>query len=96
MRGCPELSSDQPNDLSPSEREALSAFAPENFGPVVLIQLMRLYDVQMALLSCYDAEKAAYLAEMHEAGLSFTPPPAFALEDDVQEDAGAETTPEDV
>jgi hypothetical protein len=41
---------------------------------------MRLYDVQMALLSCYDPEKAGMLAEMHERGLSFTPPPAFAEE----------------
>lgn len=47
---------------------------------MVIIQLMRLYDVQMALLSCYDAEKAAMLAEMHERGLSFTPPPAFSEE----------------
>lgn len=60
--------------------DSVNAFAPENFGPVVLIQLMRLYDVQMALLSCYDAEKAEILARMHEQGLSFTPAPAFAEE----------------
>jgi hypothetical protein len=46
---------------------------------------MRLYDVQMALLSCYDQEKAGMLAEMHERGLSFTPPPAFSEEVEIEE-----------
>jgi hypothetical protein len=57
---------------------------------VVIIQLMRLYDVQMALLSCYDPEKAGMLAEMHERGMSFTPPPAFAeeLDEETQEPTG--------
>ncbi len=67
---------------TPNPPPSSSAFDPENFGTVVIIQLMRLYDVQMALLSCYDPEKAGMLAEMHERGLSFTPPPAFSEEVD--------------
>jgi hypothetical protein len=77
------LSDEQSTTSQPPSEEtsaASSAFDPTNFGPVVIIQLMRLYDVQMALLSCYDPEKAGMLAEMHERGLSFTPPPAFAEE----------------
>lgn len=83
--------SDEQSTPSPSasedESSGNSAFDPANFGAVVIIQLMRLYDVQMALLSCYDAEKAGTLAEMHERGLSFTPPPAFSeeLDEDVEE-----------
>lgn len=65
-------------EKSQKEQPSSSAFDPENFGPVVIIQLMRLYDVQMALLSCYDPEKAAMLAKMHEEGISFTPPPAYS------------------
>jgi hypothetical protein len=82
---CPTLSDEQstPN---------LSAFDPANFGPVVIIQLMRLYDVQMALLSCYDSEKAGMLAEMHERGMSFTPPPAFAEPSEEIDEDGQETT----
>jgi hypothetical protein len=57
--------------------EDSSAFAPENFGPVVLIQLNRLYDIGMALLSVFDADKAALLVKLHEDGHTFTPPPAF-------------------
>jgi hypothetical protein len=58
------------------------AFAPENFGRVVLIQLMRLYDVQLALLSCMDPEKAKDIVLMHEQGITFMPNPAFAAEED--------------
>jgi hypothetical protein len=80
------LSNQESQKESPSEEHAAAnAFAPENFGPVVLIQLMRLYDVQMALLSCYDAEKAQALALMHEQGLTFTPPPAYAVQDEEDE-----------
>jgi hypothetical protein len=77
------LSNQESQKESPSNEA--NAFAPENFGPVVLIQLMRLYDVQMALLSCYDAEKAQALALMHEQGLTFTPPPAYAVQDEEDE-----------
>ncbi|QBZ72294.1 hypothetical protein SEA_CIRCINUS_7 [Streptomyces phage Circinus] len=67
-----------------------SAFDPANFGPVVIIQLMRLYDVQMALLACYDPEKAGILAEMHERGVSFTPPPAYSEELDEPSEESSE------
>lgn len=56
------------------------AFAAANFGPVVLIQLMRLYDIQLALLSIQDPIKAQQLVEMHEQGLTFAPAPSFAVE----------------
>lgn len=65
-----------------SQEEPKDAFHPENFGPVTLIALMRLYDVGMALLSVHDAEKAATLADMHEKGLTFMPPPIFAIEEE--------------
>ena len=70
-----------------------SAFDPENFNFVVLVQLMRLYDVGMALLSCYDEQKAGMLAEMHERGFSFTPNPAFSVvedEDDAENDLASD------
>ncbi|QIN94001.1 hypothetical protein PP459_gp005 [Streptomyces phage Wakanda] len=96
MGGCSLSSQESPKE-SPSVNETPSAFDPENFNFVVLVQLMRLYDVGMALLSCYDEQKAATLAQMHEAGLSFTPNPAFAvMEDDDETMASPETTPEDL
>jgi hypothetical protein len=78
------LSSDESQKEMRSD--APSAFDPENFNFVVLVQLMRLYDVGMALLSCYDAQKADTLARMHEAGLSFTPNPAFSVFEDEDDD----------
>lgn len=65
-----------------SYEEALNAFAPENFNVVLLIQMMRTYDVLLALLAVQDQTKAAQLAEMHEQGLTFTPAPAFAVEEE--------------
>lgn len=58
------------------------AFAPENFNVVLLIQMMRTYDVLLALLAVQDPTKAAQLAEMHEQGLTFTPAPAYSVEED--------------
>lgn len=60
------------------------AFAPENFNMVLLIQMMRTYDLLLALLSVQDPNKAAQLAEMHEQGLTFTPAPAFSQEEDAE------------
>lgn len=60
----------------------VDAFAPENFNVVMLIQMMRTYDVLLALLAVQDPTKAAQLAEMHEQGLTFTPAPAFSVEED--------------
>lgn len=62
--------------------EVKSAFDPENFQMVVLIMLMRLYDINLALLSVHDPVKASQLARMHEKGLSFTPAPAFSEVED--------------
>jgi hypothetical protein len=73
------LSNSEPQPESPSDIQ--SAFDPENFQTVLLIQTMRLYDIGMALLACQDPEKAEILAGMHEAGLTFTPAPAFAMEE---------------
>lgn len=56
---------------------AKSAFDPANFNEVTLIMLMRVYDLQLALLSAIDADKASLLVEFHAKGQSFCPPPAF-------------------
>jgi hypothetical protein len=59
-----------------------SGFHPNNFEPVVLIQLTRLYDVGMALLAAVDVEKAKGLALLHSRGDFATPPPAFKEEEE--------------
>lgn len=59
-----------------------SAFNQESFQPVVIIQLMRLYDLMMALLVETNPVTAAKIKAMHEAGLSWCPPPAFAMEEE--------------
>lgn len=66
-----------------SDENKGSAFDPENFQMVVLIMLMRLYDINLALLSVHDPVKATQLAALHEQGKSFTPHPAFIEEEDV-------------
>lgn len=55
-----------------------SAFDPENFGPVMIIQMMRLYDIGLALLAAVDPEQAEKLADLHENGITFCPPPRLA------------------
>ncbi|AXH68721.1 hypothetical protein SEA_SPARKLEGODDESS_3 [Streptomyces phage SparkleGoddess] len=62
------------------EEVNMDAFAPENFNKVMLIQTMRIYDLLLAILSIDSPQKAAQIAEMHEAGLTFNPAPAFSLE----------------
>lgn len=64
------------------EQAAANAFAPENFNTVLLIQMMRTYDILLALLAVQDPGKAMELAAMHEKGLTFTPAPAFSVEDE--------------
>lgn len=59
-----------------------NAFSPENFHMVLLIQMMRTYDILLALLAVQDPIKATQLVELHEAGKTFTPHPAFAVEED--------------
>lgn len=67
------------------EQENTDAFAPENFNTVLLIQMMRTYDILLALLSVHDPVKAEQLALMHEQGLTFTPHPKFSMEEDNDE-----------
>jgi len=43
-------------------------FAPENVGAFTLVTLMRLYDVNMALLNEQNPQVAARLHERHEQG----------------------------
>jgi hypothetical protein len=59
-----------------------NAFDPANFQTVLLIQMMRTYDILLALLAVHDPDKAEKLAAMHEQGLTFTPPPAFSIEEE--------------
>jgi hypothetical protein len=49
---------------------------------VLLIQMMRTYDILLALLAVQDPVKATQLADMHEKGLTFTPNPAFSVEEE--------------
>lgn len=66
------------------------AFDPENFNTVLLIMLMRLYDINLAQLAIDSPHKAQQLAEMHEKGLTFTPAPAFSME--VEDEETSEAT----
>lgn len=59
-----------------------SAFDPDNFGQVLLIQVSRLYDVGMALLAVVDVEKAVAMAQAHAKGAILSPPPAFVEEEE--------------
>jgi len=68
--------------MSEEEIQPGFAFDPENFQTVLLIMLMRLYDINLALLSVHDPVKATQLADMHEKGLTFTPNPAFSMEEE--------------
>lgn len=54
-----------------------SAFDPENYGPVSLIMMMRLYDIGLGLLSVFDENRADQLSAMHAQGLHYCPPPAY-------------------
>jgi hypothetical protein len=58
--------------------ETQDAFDPANFQMVLLIQMMRTYDILLALLAVQDPQKAVELAGMHEKGLTFTPNPSFS------------------
>jgi hypothetical protein len=59
--------------------ETLSAFDKEHAHEVIIIQLMRIYDIMLTQLSLIDAEKAQELLKLHEQGLSFMPNPSFAV-----------------
>lgn len=57
-------------------------FSPNNAPGLSLIVLMRLYDVQMALLSEVSPEKAEALHQAHLAGQIKGAPPAFTMPDE--------------
>lgn len=63
------------------EAQSNGAFDEDNFATVLLIQVSRLYDVGMALLSVVDHEKSVKMAEAHAQGIILTPPPAFREEE---------------
>lgn len=65
-----------------SELPDNSVFHDDNFNPVVLIQLTRLYDVGLALLSVFDADKASRMAQAHANGEVFSPAPAWTVDDE--------------
>lgn len=71
--------------------ESKSAFDKENFNEVTIIMLMRLYDLQLALLSSVNPDQAKYIVELHERGQSFAPPPAFVEYGEVVENADEES-----
>lgn len=57
--------------------DRLDTAADPNFQPIVIIQLMRIYDILLAILSLSDEAKAEKLAELHAKGIMFCPPPAW-------------------
>ena len=67
---------------SESDTDAVNAFDKEHAHEVIIIQLMRLYDIMLAQLSIDSPQKAAQLVEMHEKGMSFMPAPSFSVQED--------------
>jgi hypothetical protein len=53
----------------------------DNMLPAILIQLMRLYDIQMTLIGLQSPQHADMLQSMHERGEYLCPPPAIAYDD---------------
>lgn len=69
-------------DIDPDAAvEIEDPFSPKHVGAFTLIALMRLYDVQMALLGEQDAELAAKLTALHKDGKVFLPFPWLDVED---------------
>jgi hypothetical protein len=62
--------------------ETGSAFSPENMWPVLLIMMMRLYDLNLAFLSVVDEDKAQMIRTLHERGQTFAPQPKFVEYED--------------
>ncbi len=61
-----------------SESTNLDAFAPENIGFIHFIQLARLYDVGMALLTASDPNAAKTLLDIHSRGDLLGGAPTFS------------------
>jgi hypothetical protein len=64
-------------DTSIMEKEELDTAA--HFNTVVLIQLARIYDVMLALLTNVNPEQGRQIAAMHEAGQFLGAAPAVAI-----------------
>lgn len=62
--------------------EELNAFDKEHAHEVIIIQLMRVYDLLLAQLSIDSPQKAEQIVEMHEKGLSFMPAPSFSVQEE--------------
>lgn len=59
-----------------------SAFDPAHFNTMLLIQLARIYDLQLALVTLMDEDLGARLSALHEQGQLLGPPPALAVDDE--------------
>lgn len=55
-----------------TETMADEAYDPEVTQQLILLQLMRLYDVQMSILSEMNDERAEVMQKKHDAGELFT------------------------
>lgn len=51
----------------------------EAFSTIVVIQLARLYDLQLAMLSLIDPNLATHIEDLHSSGEFFGPEPALAV-----------------
>lgn len=71
-----------------SEPEHTSAFDEQNWWPVLLIMLSRLYDLELALLSAINPVKASEIVELHEQGHTFAPIPKFVSYEEPDEVSG--------
>jgi hypothetical protein len=65
-----------------NSEEAINAFDKEHAHEVLIIQLMRVYDLLLAQLSIDSPSKAEQIVEMHEKGLSFMPAPSFSIQEE--------------
>lgn len=71
-----------------SEPEHTSAFDEQNWWPVLLIMLQRIYDLQLAMLTAINPAKAGALIELHENGHTFAPMPRFVPYEEPDEVSG--------
>lgn len=83
----PEVEEASHSATEESVETSFTAFDPEVFGPVVIIQLNRIYDVLMNILaesSPRGPHIAKMLAQLHESGQFLSPPPAYAYSMDTE------------
>ena len=62
-----------------SQDEAESQPQTENFQAVVLLQLARIYDLHLALLTAASPNMAKMIGDLHASGEFFGPDPAIAV-----------------